>query len=139
MIEKVHQHIVNELQQGARTDTIFMVTAVLFNFIILGFTLAIAANPISENAKQSDHSVIMVLLVMTIMINIIVNVALLTGKNNRNKLLGGLLAMYRDNQVAKYYDSSLLFGYGKRYLLFTAVLICLTVTIILVALSMHVL
>ena len=28
MLEQVHQHIVNELQQSARTDTIFVVTAV---------------------------------------------------------------------------------------------------------------
>lgn len=135
MIEKVHQHMVNELHQGTRTDIIFMATAVLFNLIILGFLLATAGDTVSEISGPNNQSVFMVLIVMAVSVNIIINVALLIGRSNRNKLLGGLLSMYRDNKVVKYYDSSLLFGYGKRYLLFSAVLLCLTITIILVALS----
>ena len=36
MLEKIHQHIVSELNQGAKTDTIFVITAIVFNLIVLG-------------------------------------------------------------------------------------------------------
>ncbi|MBA7606344.1 hypothetical protein ES703_13492 [subsurface metagenome] len=35
MIERVHEHVIAELQQNTRTDTIFIVTAILLNLIIL--------------------------------------------------------------------------------------------------------
>jgi len=46
--------------------------------------------------------------------------------------------MYRDNDVAQYYDSSLLTSYGKRYLLFTGVIVCLALTSIVVPLIIRV-
>jgi hypothetical protein len=52
----------------------------------------------------------------------------------RSKLLGGLLAMYRDNEVAQYYDAALLTNYGRRYWLFTGVIVCLAATGIVVPL-----
>ncbi|MCA9918398.1 MAG: hypothetical protein KC445_10630 [Anaerolineales bacterium] len=36
MLNELHNHIVNELGQSSRTDTIFVVTAVVFNLIVLG-------------------------------------------------------------------------------------------------------
>lgn len=134
MIDKVHQHIVNELQQSSRTDTIFVVTAILFNFIVLGINSAVASSAASEKANTSDDFVLIVIIIMSIIVNSIAITALYTGKNTRNKLLNGLLSMYRDNKVDKYYDSSLLSNYGKRYLLFTGVIICLATISILIPL-----
>jgi hypothetical protein len=132
MIEKVHQHIVNELQQSSRTDTIFVVTAVLFNLIVLAINSSVASSAASEKASSSDDFVLIVFIIMAIIVNSIAIKALFTGKNTRNKLLQGLLSMYRDNEVDKYYDSSLLNNYGKRYFLFTAVILCLAVTSVIV-------
>ena len=42
--------------------------------------------------------------------------------------------MYADNQVDKYYDKSLISGYGTRYLLFGGVIIVLAVTAIMIPL-----
>ena len=42
MLNQVHEHIVSELQQNARTDTIFVVTAIVFNLIVLGINSAVA-------------------------------------------------------------------------------------------------
>ena len=42
MIDRVHQHIVSELQQGARTDTIFVVIAVLLNLLMLAISSGVA-------------------------------------------------------------------------------------------------
>ena len=36
MLEQVHEHIIGELRQSARTDTVFVVTAIAFNLIVLG-------------------------------------------------------------------------------------------------------
>lgn len=36
MLKEIHGHIVDELQQNAKTDTVFVVAAVLFNLAVLG-------------------------------------------------------------------------------------------------------
>ena len=36
MIERVHEHLITELQQNTRTDTIFILTAILLNLVTLG-------------------------------------------------------------------------------------------------------
>ena len=134
MIEKVHQHIVNELQQSSRTDTIFVVTAVLFNLIVLAINSAVAGDAASAKASSSDDFILVVFIIMAIIVNSIVIAALYTGKNTRNKLLQGLLTMYQDNNVDKYYDSTLLTNYSKRYFFFTLVILCLAITSVLVPL-----
>ena len=76
---------------------------------------------------------------MTILVNGIAVTALYVGKQTRSKLLKGLLAMYRDNDVDNYYDSSLLANYGRRYLLFTGVILCLAIKAIVVPLILRIL
>ena len=134
MLEKVHQHILNELQQSSKTDTVFIITAVLFNLLVLAINSAIAASAVSQNAKSSDDLILIVFLLMLVVVNIIVVNGLSTGKSTRHKLLAGLVSMYKDNEVDKYYDSLLLNNYGKRYLMFTAVILCLAATSIVVPL-----
>ncbi len=132
MIDKVHQHIMNDLQQSSRTDTIFVVTAVIFNLIVLAINSSVASSAASEKASSSDDFVLIAFIIMALIVNSISIVALYAGKNVRNKLLKGLLSMYRDNEVDKYYDFSLLTDYSKRYFLFTAIVLCLAITSVLV-------
>ena len=132
MIKKVHQHIMNELQQNSRTDTIFVVTAVLFNLIVLAINSSVAGSAASQKASSSDDFVLIAFIIMAIIVNSISIVALYAGKSTRNKLLQGLLSMYKDNKVDKYYDFSLLTDYSKRYFLFTAIVLCLTITSVVV-------
>jgi hypothetical protein len=139
MIEKVHQHIINELQQSTRTDTIFVLTAILFNLIVLAINSGIASNAVSQNAKASDDFLLAIFIVMTLVVNFISIKALSTGKNTRGKLLQGLLLMYKDNQVDKYYDTSLLSNYDKRYFSFTVVILCIAFTSIMVPLVVRLL
>lgn len=129
MLERVHQHIVEELQQGARTDTIFVVTAVLFNLIVLGVNSAVAGEK-----DMPEDLILAVLIAMGLIINAISIAALYFGRGTRNKLLSGLLSMYRDNDVDRYYDPSLLTNYNKRYLLFGGVILALALTSIIVPL-----
>ena len=44
MLEKLHDQITTELGQSSRTDTIFVVTAIIFNLVILGVNSAMADN-----------------------------------------------------------------------------------------------
>jgi len=139
MIERVHQHIIDELQQGVRTDTIFVITAVLFNLIVLAINAAIAGNAVSEHAKASDDFILSIFILMTVVVNYVSVKALSTGKSTRGKLLTGLISMYKDNQVDKYYDLSLLSNYDKRYFSFTVVILCLAITSAIVPLVIRLL
>lgn len=134
MLEKVHEHIVSELQQNARTDTIFVVTAIVFNLIVLGINSAVAGEAASSSSNASSDVILGVFIVMSLLVNGIAVTALNAGKRSREKLLHGLIAMYQDNDVSRYYDSSLIKGYGKRYMLFTGVVLCLALTGIVVPL-----
>ena len=134
MLKQVHDHISSELQQNARTDTIFVVTAIVFNLIVMGINSGVAGEAASTNANSSNDLILIIFIIMSLLINSIAVTALNFGKKNREKLIRGLLDMYQDNDVAKYYDESLMAAYGKRYLLFTGVIISLALTGIIVPL-----
>ncbi|MCK4580701.1 MAG: hypothetical protein KAU10_05070, partial [Dehalococcoidia bacterium] len=55
---------------------------------------------------------------LVIVVNFVVVVGLLKGKQTRMKLINGLLKMYKDQGVEGYYDASLLTSYANRYNLF---------------------
>jgi hypothetical protein len=133
MLERVHEHIVGELGQSARTDTIFVITAVVFNLVVLGINSAVASEG-ADGADVTGDTILGVLIVVSLIINTIAVAALYVGRGTRNTLLEGLLAMYRDNEVAQYYDVALLTNYGRRYWLFTGVIVCLALTAIVVPL-----
>ena len=120
MLEKVHEHIVSELQQNTRTDTIFIIAAIFLNLLALGVNAATA-----ENSREDTNLLIVmfVMVALVIVVNIIVIIGLLKGKQTRGKLIGGLLQMYKDQNVDKYYDVSLLTNYNTRYNLFILVVV----------------
>jgi hypothetical protein len=120
MLEKLHDHITSELQQNARTDTIFILTSIALNLI----TLAVNSGLVEKSRTESSTLFVMFAFVgLIIVVNLVVIIGLLKGKQTRVKLVNGLLAMYRDQQIDKYYDSSLLGNYSIRYNLFLLVVI----------------
>lgn len=120
MLEQVHKHIVSELQQNTRTDTIFIITAIILNLVALGINAATAE---SSQEDTSLFIVMFIIVALVIVVNIIVIIGLLKGKQTRGKLIGGLLKMYKDQKVDKYYDASLLINYNTRYNLFILVVV----------------
>jgi hypothetical protein len=115
MIEQVHNHIISELQQNARTDTVFILTAIFLNLISLGINSAISSN----SRTQTNLFIVMFILVaLVLVVNFIVIFGLFKGKQTRFKLISGLLKMYKDQNVDGYYDSTLLINYNVRYNLF---------------------
>jgi len=120
VIEYVHKHIVTELQQNTRTDIIFIITAILLNLLALGINSGMAYG---SKEDVSLFIVMFIVVALIIVVNLIVVIGLLKGKQTRGKLIGGLLKMYKDQNVAGYYDSSLLVNYNTRYNLFILVVV----------------
>ena len=131
MIERVHEHIITELQQNTRTDTIFILTAILLNLLALGINSAVASN---SDRDATTWIVFFTFVALVIVINFVVEIGLIKGKQTRIKLINGLLKMYKDQGVEGYYDASLLSNYTTRYNLFMLVVIFTGVISIIVPL-----
>ncbi len=114
MIERVHEHIISELGTNSRADTIFILTGVILNLLVLGINSGIA----SSDPGTAATIVMFALVALLIVVNLIVELGLIRGRQTRVKLLNGLLKMYKDQGVADYYDQSLLSDYRMRYNLF---------------------
>ncbi len=134
MLNQVHDHIVSELGQSSRTDTIFVVTAIAFNLIVLGINSGVSGAAVDSRDSTVLDVVLGIFIAMTILLNFIAVTALVLGRRTRSLLLNGLVAMYQDNQVDKYYDPALMSNYAARYLLFAGVIITLALTAIVVPL-----
>ncbi len=115
MIERVHEHIIAELQQNTRTDTIFILTAIILNLLALGVNSGVAGG---QDTDATTWIIFFTFLCLVIVINFVVVIGLLRGKETRIKLINGLLKMYKDQGVEGYYDASLLSNYSTRYNLF---------------------
>jgi hypothetical protein len=122
MIEYVHKHITSELDQNTRTDTIFILTSIILNLI----TLAVNSSIATSSRRTADTSMLVVMFVficLIIVVNLVAVIGLIKGKSTREKLLKGLMDMYKDQNVDKYYDASLLGNYNLRYNLFILVVV----------------
>jgi hypothetical protein len=120
MIERVHEHIVAELQQNARTDTIFILAAILLNLLALGVNSGVASG---RDNDATMWIVFFTFVCLVIVVNFVAEVGLIKGRQTRMKLLNGLLKMYKDQGVDGYYDSSLLSNYNTRYNLFLLIVV----------------
>ena len=120
MIEHIHKHITDELQQNARTDTIFILSSILLNLITLGINSGMVEKSRTDNSLLIAMFLFVVLIVL---VNAVVIIGLIKGKQTRIKLVSGLMKMYRDQDVDKYYDESLLGNYSLRYNLFIMVVV----------------
>ncbi|MBA7684668.1 hypothetical protein ES703_93074 [subsurface metagenome] len=126
MIERVHEHIITELQQNTRTDTIFIITAILLNLVVL------AVNSVIAEADDPMTVVMALFVCLLVVVNAVVIFGLLKGKQTRLKLTNGLLKMYKDQGVEGYYDASLLSSYNTRYNLFILAVVFIGVIAIVV-------
>ncbi len=140
MLKNVHRHILNELQQSSRTDTIFIISAVLYNLVVLGISWGVAAESSPEKSNSPENDFILALLIIaTLLINFFIIKALQSGKITRLKLLEGLVTMYKDNEVDKYYDPDLLKSYVTRYKLFSVIIGILAAIAIIIPLLARIL
>jgi hypothetical protein len=126
MLERLHEHLIAELQQNARSETVFVLAAIVLNFITLGINSGLASRSDHDAAYRNGSETYVVLaltLALVVVVNLIAAKGLIAGRETKSKLLTGLVSMYRDQNVAQYYDASLLDLHARRYrLLFFAVL-----------------
>lgn len=128
MIERVHEHIVSELKQNTWTDIIFVIIVFWLNGVALG-----ANSIVATVGDAMTQTIIMVIFtVLIIVVNFVAILGLQRGKQTRQKLIEGLLKMYRDQSVDGYYDESLLSNYETRYNLFILVVIITGIVAIVV-------
>ncbi|MDD5127702.1 MAG: hypothetical protein PHR43_06395 [Dehalococcoidales bacterium] len=121
MIERVHEHLLNELNTNTRTDTVFVLTAIALNLLTLGINSGIASG---RNENNTTATIVMFTFVsLLIVVNIVAEIGLIRGRQTKVKLLNGLMKMYQDQGVAGYYDVSLLSDYRVRYNLFMLVVL----------------
>jgi hypothetical protein len=117
MIERVHEHIIAELNSNARTDIVFVLTAIFLNLVTLGINSAIASS--SNDSGGSTRTIVMfTFAALIVVVNFVAEVGLLRGRQMRRKLMDGLIKMYKDQNVDGYYDPSILGDYRVRYNLF---------------------
>ena len=114
MIERVHEHIIDELGTNARTDTIFVVAAIILNLVTLGINSGLA----SSRGDTTQTIVMFTFVALIIVVNFVAEIGLIRGRQMRKKLLNGLLKMCKDQGVEGYYDASLMGDYTIRYNLF---------------------
>ena len=135
MLERLHNHIQSELHVNTRTDTIFVLAAIVFNFAMLGISSTLAAS----DPELEGIVVIVIAIGGTLLVNGIAILALQFGRSTRDTLLRGLIKMYEDAGVSQYYDATLLTNYGQRYTLFSAIvgilgLMAIVIPLVLLAL-----
>ena len=131
MIERVHEHITAELQQNARTDTIFVLTAIVLNLLSLGINSGVASG---SDRDSTTWIVFFTFVTLVIVVNFVAELGLIKGKHSRAKLIEGLLKMYKDQGVEGYYDASLISNYNTRYNLFMLTVVVTGIMAIIVPL-----
>ena len=111
MIEHVHEHILGELERNSKVDQLFIVTAILLNILVLASNSAIA----TAEPTITRTAVVVIFILLAIVINSVVIFGLLKGRKMKERLIAGLLQMYEDSGVAKYYEPSIIQDYSSRY------------------------
>jgi hypothetical protein len=117
MLDKVHTHILDELKINARADTIFILSAIIINFLTLAINSGIS------NSDGKDILIMFCFVLLTIVVCIVSEIGLIRGRQASAKLINGLIKMYKDNGVDQYYDPTLLKHYKLRYNSFIIVIL----------------
>ena len=144
MQDRLHQDLVSELNQTTRTDTITAIVGIILNLIFLlvnsiiaggvwaediiykevprGDPMFVPEPTITSEFNLSMMLILIILIVAIIAINIFVIRALLAGKERRIRLTQSLEKMYKEEELDKYYDASIIKGYETRYGLYTKII-----------------
>ena len=135
MLPLVHAHMEKALHQQSKTDATMIVTAIVFDLIMLAVNSMVAG---SAGQRARDHPngpndfYFYVFVLITLILNAITFSALNTSRESRNLLVDGLMRMYKDENVSMYFDARVMANYQKRYVHFEAVIFCLLVMSIVV-------
>ncbi|MBN1687415.1 MAG: hypothetical protein JW852_12215 [Spirochaetales bacterium] len=133
MIERVHEHLTSELKQSARTDTVFVLAAIVLNLVILAVNSGIAG----EDPDTTETVLMFIFIILQVFVNIAVVFGLQKGKKLRVTILDGLIRMYKDQGVDMYYSKQMLEGYSTRYNIFMFIIVAIGAVSVAAALIMR--
>jgi hypothetical protein len=121
MLPHVHDHIGRELHQVARTDTVFIVVATVFNLIVLSINWNVGG-AINETTGLGQHLMFWILIGGTLIITITAARALTASSATRLALIAGLVRLYADEGIDRYYDGAVAQNYAARSVVFRTIL-----------------
>ena len=139
MKDRLHGEISGELEQTTKTDKTTVVVAIVLNIIFMLANMAFAggawqtiydykndgAFTTSSELNFSLLAAFIILIVVTVVFNFLVIRALSKGVERRLKLTEGLLKMYQEEGLDKFYDPSIVQGYESRYSLYKNIILIL--------------
>ncbi|MFH0764906.1 MAG: hypothetical protein V2A61_00650 [Calditrichota bacterium] len=111
LIERLHEHIIQELQQNSKSEMVFISMAVVLNLLTLGVNSGLASAP----STNVIYAILIVTMALVVVVNLVAWTGLRKGREAKLKLLNGLVRMYEEQNIAQYYDNSLLDAYSQRF------------------------
>lgn len=125
MKERIHEQISNELKQATKADLVTIIVTLLVTFPLAGVAVGTAFSSVSTSfmsisGRTPEVSAISVVvfwfcIIAIVVINLYAVLALMQNKARRAKLNEGLMELYKDEGMDKYYDGSIFKSYETRY------------------------
>ncbi|MHB8104211.1 MAG: hypothetical protein ACYDG5_01535 [Dehalococcoidales bacterium] len=133
MKERIHEQISHELKQATRLDTKIAVITIVVSLIMFTIAMIFAYGStgtitgiLGGTRGTVFHTAPTIIMFVSILAILAINWysirTLLNNKKQRAKLNKGLVKLYKDEDVAQYYDASIFKGYETRYNLFAIIL-----------------
>lgn len=114
MIEAIQKHLMSELDRSGRADTVFVVSGVLFNILVL-FVNWIQASSIAEG--RGNLMIYLIFAAGSLLISGTALLALINSRRICNSVHTALQQIYSDTNVAQYLPSGLSTLGNKRFIL----------------------
>ena len=114
MIETIHKQLMSELDRAGRADTVFVVSGVLFNILVL------FVNWVQAAALANEQGNLMIYLLFTagsLLISCTALLALINSRRICNSVHASLQQIYVDHNVAHYLPPGLGTLGNKRFIL----------------------
>ena len=109
MIEAIHRHLLAELDRAGRSDTIFILSGVSFNLLVL-FVNWVQAADIALSSRGPSAANYLIFLIFMAGALLVTGACLLTLTNSKrmcSEIRSSLSKIYQDSDVAKYLPTGL--------------------------------
>ncbi|KRA54309.1 hypothetical protein ASD77_06735 [Pseudoxanthomonas sp. Root65] len=114
MIEAIHKQLMSELDRAGRADTVFVVSGVLFNILVLFVNWA-QASSLSEG--RGNLMIYLLFTAGSLLISCTALLALINSRRICNSVHSALEQIYKDQNVAHYLPKGLSTLGNKRFIL----------------------
>jgi hypothetical protein len=114
MIEAIHKQLLSELDRAGRADTVFVVSGVLFNILVL-FVNWVQAQSIADG--RGNLIIFLLFTAGSLLVSCTALLALLNSRRICNSVHSALHQIYTDQNVARYLPAGLGSLGNKRFVL----------------------